>query len=1199
MRRQFKYQLLLFILITMNLSLVRGQIPKAPLNIQSPNIASMGMYGEYPVSPFTGLPTIEIPLTIMEERKITIPISLSYHASGVRPDVHPGWVGLNWNLQAGGVISRTIKDAPDDYNNANYYTGANSGFYFNHNKLNVSNWDQLTYMKSIAQGDESWKDTEPDEFSFNYPGGNGKFYLDHNGLWKVKCDKPVKVIFNNQFLSVPFNAAGTSIAINGNTKSFSGFTIIDENGIQYFFGGNTNAIEYSMGFFSQKVDEWFAEAWYLVKIVHPDGYVVNLTYEKDNFINQMYISIYNNLQTRTVSSSNVFNPQPSCSSWDYHSLDASYSGKLISPSYLKLIESDNTKITFIRSNTTELRYSQNIYQFQYTQSLLNGNSFLPFLEDNNIRYPECLDKLQWKKLDKIQIEYNNTVYKSFIFTYTNELNKRLTLLSVSETGNNVNLIKPPYQFFYNTSQSLPDYLANKTDHWGFYNGTFADISNINTYYTTYYSFREANPSFLTAGILNKIIYPTGGATEFEYEPHEYNKRLKFVRSEGIDNSFNTKTIAGGLRVKKIISYDNIASTNKTTKEYYYVTGYNSNSNVLNLPSSGILGGQIKYYFDDYRSEAFNDNNIIYSKSIFSSQSVLPVSDNSRGCHIGYSEVVEKRTDGSYTKYYFTNFDDNHIDEAGISIQITRTAYEPYTSLEDERGLIKKEESYTNNNILLLRKEFEYTALNKANEYIRALSARYFNVCTGTAVSCAEGIAYKNYTYSYLPLKEVTTSYNQEGSNPVVITKNFTYDNLTRLIKTETTTNSQGLNDKTVYMYPNDYNLVAVSGTDLNAVAIKNLKDKNIVALVIEKYSQRSKADGTLLRTISASYVSYNYLSLKPESFFNLESNGSISDFQPSYELSNSIVKDGRYVKVLGLNNYDNQGNILEALGRDGIKTSYEWGYNATYPIVVVKNAGNTAPVYTTQTTTNTYNIPESSPNSGFSFTSSGGTIKIRLNISPGYTYGMQYNLTGPGNGLGSLCASGSSTTCSLPQEVTFTGMPAGNYSLSLTQSDGSVYIPRSVWYQYDMQIVSVPAIKEFFFDGFEENPSSNAVTGTAHSGRKYWNTSYTTSFTKPNSRNYVIQWWNLSGGKWIFNEQPFTTNVTLTGPVDDVRIFPKDAFMTSYTYDPLIGMTSQTDPSGKVITYEYDSFGRLKTIKDKDGNVLKTMDYQYQKPYNQ
>jgi YD repeat-containing protein len=56
----------------------------------------------------------------------------------------------------------------------------------------------------------------------------------------------------------------------------------------------------------------------------------------------------------------------------------------------------------------------------------------------------------------------------------------------------------------------------------------------------------------------------------------------------------------------------------------------------------------------------------------------------------------------------------------------------------------------------------------------------------------------------------------------------------------------------------------------------------------------------------------------------------------------------------------------------------------------------------------------------------------------------------------------------------------------------------------------------------------------------------------------------------------------------------KTCMVTIYTYAPLIGMTSSTNPSGVTTYYEYDTFGRLKCLRDDDGHILKTYEYHYQ-----
>jgi YD repeat-containing protein len=51
--------------------------------------------------------------------------------------------------------------------------------------------------------------------------------------------------------------------------------------------------------------------------------------------------------------------------------------------------------------------------------------------------------------------------------------------------------------------------------------------------------------------------------------------------------------------------------------------------------------------------------------------------------------------------------------------------------------------------------------------------------------------------------------------------------------------------------------------------------------------------------------------------------------------------------------------------------------------------------------------------------------------------------------------------------------------------------------------------------------------------------------------------------------------------------------MTTYTYTPLVGATTVVDAKNTPIYYEYDNFQRLQNIKDKDGNIVKHIDYHY------
>jgi len=51
--------------------------------------------------------------------------------------------------------------------------------------------------------------------------------------------------------------------------------------------------------------------------------------------------------------------------------------------------------------------------------------------------------------------------------------------------------------------------------------------------------------------------------------------------------------------------------------------------------------------------------------------------------------------------------------------------------------------------------------------------------------------------------------------------------------------------------------------------------------------------------------------------------------------------------------------------------------------------------------------------------------------------------------------------------------------------------------------------------------------------------------------------------------------------------------MTTYTYEPLVGITSVSDVGGKISYYEYDGSKRLLDIRDQSRNILKAFCYNY------
>jgi YD repeat-containing protein len=93
----------------------------------------------------------------------------------------------------------------------------------------------------------------------------------------------------------------------------------------------------------------------------------------------------------------------------------------------------------------------------------------------------------------------------------------------------------------------------------------------------------------------------------------------------------------------------------------------------------------------------------------------------------------------------------------------------------------------------------------------------------------------------------------------------------------------------------------------------------------------------------------------------------------------------------------------------------------------------------------------------------------------------------------------------------------------------------------------------------------------------------------------------LTLGGWTFSKRLINgaTGVTISGSgdVDEMRLYPSGAQMTTYTYDPLIGQTTVTDPNEQSTYFEYDNFGRLETVYDHDRNIVQHHIYNFKNQY--
>lgn len=87
--------------------------------------------------------------------------------------------------------------------------------------------------------------------------------------------------------------------------------------------------------------------------------------------------------------------------------------------------------------------------------------------------------------------------------------------------------------------------------------------------------------------------------------------------------------------------------------------------------------------------------------------------------------------------------------------------------------------------------------------------------------------------------------------------------------------------------------------------------------------------------------------------------------------------------------------------------------------------------------------------------------------------------------------------------------------------------------------------------------------------------------------------WGLSTN--ISNLATMTSTSNVSSALATIRssLASRPVLMTSYTYDPLISITSMTAPNGTKTTYTYDAMGRLSSVKNHGGSIIQQHSYNY------
>ncbi|MRG44179.1 hypothetical protein GFS24_03590 [Chitinophaga sp. SYP-B3965] len=1140
----------------------------------APDAASLGKYGGINPGLSSGSVNFNIPFFEYECGNVKLPISLSYTSTGFKVDEIASRVGMGWSLNAGGVITRTVYGSVDE---RAMRIAPPAGL--------PENREMLEFMNTLAgeggpleggQGPYGTVDGQPDIFNFNFNGYSGRFILDSNR--NVYEKKPILLTHANlKIEQAKFSNAGYR------------FKIITGDGMQYFFDSGDFTASYSSSLHPQcgyAYDQDVPTAWYLDKIVTPTNDSITFTYSRLQFD-------YLTGASQTFYQVDPFAKQFLCA--------------LISPPVLAPALENTTCVNNLKTYGAILEEINSTSGGKIKFKYINRNDY----NDKLLSSIEVYQPAQVAPLKIFNLAYTypsvNSGYSSA--SAATSLSQRPFLMSLIERSPDSSLIKK-HSFLYNDFGVLPRRLSYAQDHWGYFNGqsnsTLIPVPPTLTfrhYLPAANANREANPVYCAKGLLSSITYPTGGKDSIIYEGNQVYKQVEVLPPPtAVSVTASSSTI-------EVISYSSFASL--SFAQELTLTGS------CNIATSGdsVLGYAIFTLLDA-------NNNILFNKSLQDAQSTsftekIIVGIGSYRMRLS---IAGNGTGSSAVNYMAGNPTNEyrHVNSGGVRVAKTFT----YNNADDKVSIRKYNYSKLSTPLI------SSGQAGNPPDYEANLYTYTFCKDLVDTSPCDELLEFHFYAmYSNSTVNMNTITFAPTGYSDVVESLGENYENggvehwftvagdgmpvgyMGHYIVGSPWSGNSHLNGLETYqcafrkegasfipvkkVFTNYKQDLRVAETFNGFVIKRNYVDKCLrtgtpLPMEWEQHLMsyyniyRSWVYADTVRTLTYDNTGQNFVEEKVSTEYGDEVHAMPTKI--------SINQSDGSIKVI--NNYYPTDLVLtgnEEIARQDLVTRH-------IVVSVLQQEELKDNVQTARATTNFERYPTGLvlPRSK-SLQLGSGNLEKRLEF---FKYDLHGNLLEQSKKDDVRQAYIWDYQFSYPIAECIN---ADSSSIAYTsfEADGTGYwtIPSAL-----REVMgAVTGGKAFNLNNAGvAGITKNGLTTTKEYIVSYWSQNVS-AYTVTGTQGAAVKGRSFNG--WSYYEHRITglNNVKITGNdlIDELRLYPANAQMTTYTYEPLIGITSQCNLNNQVTYYEYDGLVRLKVVRDQNGKILKQYDYQYQVPITQ